>query len=115
MVIHMPCTSFVDTEDRSANGLSHYALSLRGVSYWIVMKDLCGYSVSAPTRAVVPWNAQINTHDKKTRHGVYHCLSVIHNFSSSRMLKKPASIVRASPPGSVEHETKVSRNSCVLV
>ena len=47
-------------------------------------KHLSEKDVSAPTSAFVPLSEQMSAHDMKTRHAVYRCLCVIHNFSSSQ-------------------------------
>ena len=47
-------------------------------------KNLSESGVSAQTSAFVPWTEQMNAHQMKTRHAVYRCSCVIHNFSSSR-------------------------------
>ena len=40
--------------------------------------------VSVPPSAFVPLSKRMSAHDMKTRHAVYRCSCVIHNFSSSQ-------------------------------
>jgi hypothetical protein len=47
-------------------------------------KNLSESDVSVSTSAFVPWREQMRARHMKTRHAVYRCSCVIHNFSSSR-------------------------------
>jgi hypothetical protein len=47
-------------------------------------KDLSERDVSAPATAFVPLSEQMSAHDMKTRHALYRCSCIIHNFSSSQ-------------------------------
>jgi hypothetical protein len=47
-------------------------------------KGLSESVVSVPTSAFIPWSEQMSAHHMKTRHALYRCSCVIHNFSSSR-------------------------------
>jgi hypothetical protein len=47
-------------------------------------KNLSESDVSVSTSVFVPWREQMRARHMKTRHAVYRCSCVIHNFSSSR-------------------------------
>ena len=47
-------------------------------------KDLSARDISVQTSTLLPLSKQMSAHDMKSRHAVYRCSCVIHNFLSTQ-------------------------------